>query len=125
MKTILSVILMMISLLMGFQQAIIVIQFGHHQDFIEQNFCVNKDRPELQCHGICFLKKQLQETDHSDPDTIRMYKTVDLFHAAVATSLTGNMTMDIFPGLSRYQESDYMEPYKEIFVPPPIMCLYQ
>lgn len=31
-------------------------------DYIVQNYCVNKDKPKLQCNGKCHLAKQLQLT---------------------------------------------------------------
>ena len=34
-------------------------------DFIE-NFCVNKDRPELNCDGKCFLSKMLNKSDQQE-----------------------------------------------------------
>jgi hypothetical protein len=34
----------------------------HQTDIIEQ-LCENKDKPELQCNGKCYLMKQLQEVE--------------------------------------------------------------
>ena len=34
-------------------------------DFIE-NFCVNKDQPELNCDGKCFLSKMLNKSDQHE-----------------------------------------------------------
>ena len=34
-------------------------------DFIE-NFCVNKDQPELNCDGKCFLSKMLNKSDQQE-----------------------------------------------------------
>ena len=32
-------------------------------DYIIENYCVNKEKPELQCNGKCHLKNQLAVTD--------------------------------------------------------------
>ena len=32
-------------------------------DYIIETYCVNKDKPQLQCNGKCHLAKQLQITD--------------------------------------------------------------
>ena len=36
-------------------------------DEITEAFCVNTDKPELNCHGTCHLKKQLIQADESNP----------------------------------------------------------
>ena len=36
-------------------------------DEITDLFCENTDKPELNCHGTCHLKKQLIQTDNSIP----------------------------------------------------------
>ena len=33
------------------------------QDRIEELFCVNKDKPKLQCHGKCHLAKQITQEE--------------------------------------------------------------
>ena len=38
-------------------------------DTIIQKYCVNKDQPELQCNGKCYLSKQLQMLDSQGDDT--------------------------------------------------------
>lgn len=120
MKTILSALLMLLSLLIGFQQTIIVAHFEQNKDFIAQHFCINRDRPELQCQGSCYLKKQLQETEHSEsgPGSIRMQKTADLFPVSTGSLLVNLIALDFDHQLPVYQEPHYMEPYREIFVPP-------
>ncbi len=32
-----------------------------NQDYIAEFLCINKDKPELECNGKCYLKKQLKE----------------------------------------------------------------
>ena len=36
-------------------------------DEITEAFCINTDKPELNCHGTCHLKKQLIQSDESNP----------------------------------------------------------
>ena len=45
--------------------------FSLRRDVIAERYCVNKDAPELECGGACFLSKQLkerheQEQQHSE-----------------------------------------------------------
>lgn len=37
------------------------------QPYVEEMWCVNKDQPEKQCHGKCFLHQQLQEQQEDTP----------------------------------------------------------
>ena len=36
------------------------------QDYITEKFCVNKDKPELQCNGKCYLTKELAKASEND-----------------------------------------------------------
>mgnify|MGYP006206130183 CR=1 FL=1 len=62
MKKAFSIIMTMLFLLVSFQQALIIVHFKLNQQNIEQEFCVNKAKPELQCHGKCHLKKELAKS---------------------------------------------------------------
>ena len=41
-------------------QATVVVHFYANQESIEKEFCENIDKPEMNCHGQCHLKKQLK-----------------------------------------------------------------
>ncbi|MBX2924367.1 MAG: hypothetical protein KF746_19350 [Chitinophagaceae bacterium] len=120
MKIVYSVLLMMLSLLIGFQQAMIVVHFKLNRDAIEQRFCINKNNPELQCHGTCHLKKQLRETENSASSIIRTHLKIDIFPASFTALELKNPIMDIQGKTSIHKEPLYTPPYREIFVPPPI-----
>lgn len=40
-------------------QSMVVIHFYANQEYIEINYCVNLDKPELNCHGKCHLNASL------------------------------------------------------------------
>lgn len=48
-------------------QSLIVINFYVNQGYIADVYCVNKDKPKMECHGQCHLKKQLKKTEQSEP----------------------------------------------------------
>ncbi len=120
MKIVYSVLLMVLSLLIGFQQAIIIMHFKLNRDAIEQRFCINKNKPELQCHGTCHLKKELQETENSGSSAISNYPKIDIFPVSFAVLEVTNPIVDIQSKTSIHKETLYISPYREIFVPPPI-----
>ena len=57
----------------AFRPAYHLAYIGYYQlniDYIIETYCVNKDKPELQCNGKCHLAKQITpEVDGTDKDT--------------------------------------------------------
>ena len=56
----------MLFLLVSFQQALIIVHFKLNQKDIEKEFCVNKSKPQLQCHGKCHFKKELKKSEKNN-----------------------------------------------------------
>lgn len=48
-------------------------------DYIVQNLCENRDKPELFCNGKCYLAKQLSKTDKESNQTIAKVISLDVF----------------------------------------------
>lgn len=49
---------------------------------ITDEFCENVDKPEMNCHGVCHLKKQIIQTSEpipSEQETIFYYNEIQLF----------------------------------------------
>ncbi|MBJ2124455.1 MULTISPECIES: hypothetical protein [Flavobacterium] len=122
MKKVFSITMTILFLLVSFQQALIVVHFKLNQNAIEKEFCVNKAKPELQCHGKCHLKKELQETEkNSDLELRSISKKIDIAlntNIQFQVSLIKIITSKKVP---IYKELDLLEPCLEIFVPPPIL----
>ncbi|WP_338839102.1 hypothetical protein [Flavobacterium ginsenosidimutans] len=122
MKKVFSIAMTILFLLVSFQQALIVVHFKLNQNAIEKEFCENKAKPELQCHGKCHLKKELQENEkNSDLELRSIGKKIDM-------ALISNIEFAVFISkeinsnrASIYKESGLLEPCLEIFVPPPIL----
>ena len=63
-------LLLVINLFRMMDKAYVFIDFKLNQDFIAEFLCINKEEPELKCHGKCHLKAQLDETEeNSDTNT--------------------------------------------------------
>ncbi len=105
------------------RQALVIAHFKLNRETMAQKFCINKNRPKLQCHGSCYLKKIVQEKENTDPETVRAYKTVDLVlisdqeFVAKAPKIIKHRKTFI------YKEFQHSEPCLEIFVPPPIFSI--
>ena len=51
-----------------FSQIVIVGQFLISKDFIAAELCENKDVPEMECNGKCYLKKELKKDEERKSD---------------------------------------------------------
>ena len=125
MRKVFSITMTMLFLLVSFQQALIIVHFKLNQQNIEQEFCVNKAKPELQCHGKCHLKTELEKSDNNrDLQLTSISKNIDI----ILTSEI-DFSFDIIKELNTkkvliYKETGQTEPCLEIFVPPPIYKLF-
>src|SRR5690606_1079456 len=117
---VISGLLMLLSVLIGFQQAIIVMHFKLNQEKIEKAYCENKNKPELQCHGLCHLKKQLEDQENSETATVKNYPRVDMLVAPEFEFIVNNNDSECSEVITVYQEVYYKEPLREVFIPPPI-----
>lgn len=55
--------------------------FQLNVDYIIENYCINKDKPKLQCNGKCHLAKQLTLTSDSDKEATIPLHTKNLQNA--------------------------------------------
>ena len=51
-----------------FSQVMIIGEFMINQDFIAAELCENKEEPELECNGKCYLKKELKKDEERKQD---------------------------------------------------------
>ncbi|WP_254529959.1 MULTISPECIES: hypothetical protein [unclassified Sphingobacterium] len=117
---VISGLLMLLSVLVGFQQAIIVMHFKLNQEKIEMAYCENKNKPEMQCHGLCHLKKQLEDQENSETAPPKNYPRVDMLVATDFEFILSDYDSECSEVITGYQEVYYKEPLREIFIPPPI-----
>ena len=45
---------------------ILFLDYELRKDYIIQNYCVNKERPELHCDGKCYLSQRIQQAQAQD-----------------------------------------------------------
>ncbi|KUG09783.1 hypothetical protein [Solirubrum puertoriconensis] len=62
MHKLLAIFLTGLILLQSFSREVLVLDYALHKERITQLFCVNKDKPQMRCHGQCHLRKQLAKT---------------------------------------------------------------
>lgn len=59
MNRIVALVLAFILLALSCKDLIVYSIYTLDRDYIVDNFCINKERPELMCSGKCFLEEQL------------------------------------------------------------------
>lgn len=111
----------MLFLLVSFQQALIIVHFKLNQKDIEKEFCVNKAKPQLQCHGKCHLKKDLEKSEKNDLKLTNISKKIEItlipsieFNTRICKAIKPNRVIT-------YKNNGLLEPHLEIIVPPPIL----
>jgi hypothetical protein len=62
-KRVVAIVLIFVISAQCFYQLGMVTYFQLNQQFIADVLCINKEKPALQCHGKCYLKKKLEVTD--------------------------------------------------------------
>ena len=60
-------------------------------EYIIKELCENKDKPELNCKGKCFLKKKMAQADESEKKTNEIFKQIE-FPAFIPNS---TLTLDL------------------------------
>ncbi len=65
MRIALSILLFVVFSFHNMMKLSVITVYELNKEYIAQNLCVNKDKPELQCNGKCYLKKQLDKTDQN------------------------------------------------------------
>lgn len=121
MKKAATVLLIVLSLLIGFQRILIVLHYQFNWERIEQKFCENKDSIIITCKGICYVQKAFQQSqDKGSASTKIVYQKADvifeIFHLIDNTILEIPMVNQAPP----YLDIIYLNPFIEVFVPPPL-----
>ena len=103
-----------------FSASFIVLNYVVNQDYIIENFCVNKAEPELKCDGKCHLKKQIDEDteNHSENPQERTETAPLVLACNDIIELTPKTKNSIAQGDSRYSEAPYFVSLTGVFHPP-------
>jgi hypothetical protein len=61
-------------LVQSLSQAVLVLHYGLNKDYIIEQFCVNKAKPEMKCNGKCHLNKTLKENTNDERQVPKFLK---------------------------------------------------
>lgn len=68
MKRLGSYIFLLTLVVHTFSQVVIIGEYFINQDYIAAVLCENKDEPEMECNGKCYLKKELKKDEERKGD---------------------------------------------------------
>jgi len=120
MKKLSAIFLLFVLILQYFNKVEIYICYHLNKDFISSTFCENKNKPELQCDGKCYMKKQLKATEENQskaPINIRDFQEIVFFCSQSEIILPKQNTL---PNLrfTNHKNINYTSPLFGIFHPP-------
>ena len=65
----LAILLLVLVVSLSCKDLITCANFLLNRDFITKTFCVNRDKPVMQCNGRCHLSKLIKESKEQEKDT--------------------------------------------------------
>ncbi len=63
----------------SFQTNLIELYYRLNTAAITQEYCVNKNKPQMHCNGQCHLAKELKKATQPATNSNKSFKTIDLF----------------------------------------------
>ena len=81
-----AIVLTVLFTSVGIRDVFTILYFYGNQTFIAKNLCVNKDLPEKNCHGTCFLSKLLGEDGSGHGENLPLNRLFDHFELKVLPS---------------------------------------
>ncbi|MDP6907977.1 MAG: hypothetical protein QF371_00655 [Flavobacteriales bacterium] len=100
----------------------IVLNHTINQSYIIENFCENKEKPELKCNGKCHLKKQIKEDSEKKSEVpanlselltfVLIYEEID----EIALSFLDARSRHASP----YSVGSYSQELHSVFHPPQV-----
>ena len=110
--------------LMTFQvmyQGIVLSSYFANKAYIAAVLCENKDKPQLECEGKCYLKKQLSKADAPDSNATGLTLKLETspFTAPLFTSQKAVAAALVQAEYGAFQESSYRYSYHPACFHPP------
>ncbi len=120
MKKLISIFLLLVLTIQYFNKLEIFVYYQLNKNFISSTFCENKNKPELQCNGKCFMKKQLKASDENQnktPINIKDFQEIIFFcsHSEIAFPKHNSLSDLCF---ARFKNRNYPSSLFGIFHPP-------
>lgn len=120
-KKLFAIIVFTAVLMQTFSTVMIMASFYANREYIANNLCENRDKPEMQCKGKCSLNKQLaREAEHQAPVPQNVHKEeVLLYYEGSAFAISyGQLPVEEGKQYFTYNELNTIDLRGAIFHPP-------
>lgn len=104
----------------------IIAYYELNKNYIAQNLCENRDKPQMKCCGKCYLRKQLKKAEDENtngskqlPTKIDKVEVAAFFPLAPIRITTQEFNVKIIFH-DRYRQPSGADPLSSIFHPPPV-----
>ncbi|PZU86372.1 MAG: hypothetical protein DI529_08760 [Chryseobacterium sp.] len=115
-----SFITILIILAIAIRPVLPLVNYVINYDYIVQNLCENRSKPESTCHGKCYLAKELSKTEKQNQQSTIKINSLDVFLPKEVISFNHtNINSDIQnSNYSEYQNHYHSHYFSDIFHPP-------
>lgn len=83
----LSILLLFSLLTANCSNLFVYLGFEVNQNYIAKELCINRDKPEMNCNGKCYLMKKLKQAEEKEQKQERASQKVQLQDALVIQKL--------------------------------------
>lgn len=121
MRRYIAAILLTLMTLQVLYQGIVFSSYFANKAYIAAVLCVNRDKPQLDCEGKCYLKKQLSKTDtpESNSSGLSLKLETSPFMAPLFTLDKAIAAVSVPTEYGLFEESSYRFSYHPACFHPP------
>lgn len=105
-----------------------VIDYLVNYDKISTEYCVNIERPELMCNGVCYLKEQISKTvneeQKDDDKVLNSLRTIDFFIYQPTFEINTLTSTKLFEKVSTFQLTFKSQNQLDQLLQPPIGSVF-
>lgn len=121
-KRIIHITLMLTLLSATVHDVLVVVSFAANRAYLAEVFCINKEKPELECNGYCQLIEQMSadEADVADGFPVKVERPELIYCALFGTEMSVASAINRFL-LHKKTELHICETGSGVFHPPEII----
>lgn len=120
MNKVIFISLLFLFLTLSFSKTILFIHYRLNLDFIKNELCENKNKPQLKCNGKCYLKNQVKKAENNSKNLPESLKQKDEIKLIASYQFNLNViTSKLVKKFFTRNENCIDKIFKNIFIPPP------
>lgn len=100
------------------------LEYMMHYDHIVEHHCVNRDNPEMDCNGACYLKKKVEHSSDSEHNPLHKNNHSDNLQILPVFGIYSSLDTISFPphhltAFVSFSSSAYSNPFLQSLYRPP------